>query len=298
MVRVRRSSLRSYFDASFVRSLLWGAFWIVLTVGSVLSSSLGAGVAEALTIRGDRWLAITELSGTVELISSQGDRQLAQTGDRLASVGDTLITGPSASARLEVDQSVGYISMAEDSQLRIQTLSITRSGGRVTELFVTRGQVRLRLRRLTNPDSRLEIHTPAGVSGVRGTEFGLTVQANGQTGVATLEGSVAASAQGETVIVAANRQSAIYPGAPPTPPAPLRDDPALFIEALIPLPNRRARIVGYTDTVNLLDVNQGRQILDRAGRFDLEVALSDARSVAVVVTTPLGTEQTYKLVVP
>lgn len=252
-----------------------------------------------LTIRGDRWLTITSFSGKVELITAQGDRRAAQQGDRLVSVGDAILTGPNSAARLEIDQSAGYVSMAENSQMRIQTLSITSRGGRVTELAVLLGQVRLRIRRLTNPDTRIEIHTPAGVSGVRGTIFGVTVQPDGLTGVATLEGSVAASAQSQTVMVVADTQSTIVPGEPPSPPAPLRDDPTLFIEGLREIPGtRKVQVMGYTDSVNLLDINQGRQILDRDGRFDLEAALTDDRRVDALITTPLGTQQKYRLVVP
>lgn len=252
-----------------------------------------------LTIRGDRWLTITDFTGKVELITAQGDRRAAAQGDRLVSVGDTVITGPQASAQLEIDQSAGYVRMAENSQMRIQTLSITSNGGRITELAVILGQVRLRIRRLTNPDTRIEIHTPAGVSGVRGTVFGVTVQSNGVTGVATSEGSVAASAQGETVMVVANTQSTIVPGEPPTPPEPLRDDPTLFIARLSEIPGtRKVRVMGHTDSVNLLDINQGRQILGRDGRFDLEAALTDDRRIEALITTPLGTTQQYILVVP
>ncbi|CAN5792337.1 hypothetical protein BH23CYA1_BH23CYA1_05970 [soil metagenome] len=190
--------------------------------------------------------------------------------------------------------------MAENSQLQIQALSITRSGGRITELSVGRGQVRLRLRPLTNPGTRIEIHTPAGVSGVRGTVFGVSVQPNGQSGIATSEGSVAARAQGQTVQVGANLQSLIAPGEPPPPPEPLRDDATLFIERLIPIAGRSAvRVVGSTDVVNLLTIAEQPQSLDRQGRFDIEVALSSsARRIRAVVITPLGTEQAYELVVP
>lgn len=261
----------------------------------------GAGVyGQSLTIRGDRWLQITELSGAVELIPQGGSRRQAQRGDRLTEVGDTLRTGPNASARLEVDLQTGFVTMAENSRLQIQALSITRSGGRITELSVDRGQVRLRLRPLTNPGTRIEIHTPAGVSGVRGTVFGVSVQPSGQSGVATIEGSVATRAQGQTVQVGANLQSLIVPGEPPTPPEPLRDDPTLFIEQLIPMAGRSVvRIVGSTDVVNLLTIAEQPQSLDRQGRFDIEVALSSsARRIPADVITPLGTKQAYELVVP
>lgn len=261
--------------------------------------SVTAAYGQALTLRGDRWLSIAAITGQVELMTAQGERRQAMRGDRLVSVGDRLLTGPNSSARLDIDQSAGYVNVAENSQLHVQTLSITKNGGRVTEISVTRGQVRLRIRRLTNPDTRIEIHTPTGISGVRGTDFGVAVQPNGQTGVATLDGSVAASAQGQTVIVTADTQSSIYPGEPPTPPAPLKDDPTLHIEVLADMPGtRKARVMGYTDSINLLKVNQRLQTLGRDGKFDLEASFTANRRIEALVTTPLGTEQLYELVVP
>ena len=269
-----------------------------------MSVGVPAAYGQSRTIRGDRWLRIAALSGTVEFIPFQGQRRRARIGDRLSSVGDVLITGPDSSARLEVDLATGFVSMAENSQLQIRTLSITRSGGRITELLVQRGQVRLRIRPLTNPATRIEIYTPAGVSGVRGTEFGVAVGPEGQTGVATLEGLVSSSAQGQTVSVRALEQTTIRPGEPPTPPEPLRDDPDLFIEVLRPASGRDEQgrslveIAGFTDVVNLLAVDNEPQSLSRDGRFEVSVPLPENRRIPVLITTPLGTNQQYELVVP
>lgn len=282
---------------------------IALIVGFFIATT--AASVQSLSIQGSRWLTIDQLSGQVNLIPYGESSREAKIGDRLSGVGDTLVTGTDASARLEVDQRTGYVTIAENSQVQVQALSITSSGGRITELSVNAGQVRLRVRPLTNPGSRLEIHTPAGVSGVRGTDFGVTVQFDGQTGVATAEGSVATSAQGQTVAVVANTQSIIYPGEPPTPPEALRNDPTLFIEKLTRLPesepgNIMVQIMGYTDKVNLLEVNGDRKNLGRAGRFNLVVPLlgelggelAAPLRIQAKVTTPLGTEQQYELVVP
>jgi hypothetical protein len=296
---------------------LGSKFWPKLGLTALLVAlalAVSAGVIQAVTLRGDRWLSVLQLSGDVQLIAYQGSRRPAQRGDRLSSVGDIITTATDSSARLEVDQNSGFVDVAENSQVQVQSLGITSSGGRVTELAVSRGQVRLRIRPLNNPDSRLEIHTPAGVTGVRGTQFGITVQNDGQTGVATAEGSVVASAQGQSVAVVANTQSLIFPGEPPTPPEPLRDDPTLFVESLSRVSSDAGgagiRISGRTDTVNLLKVNGEQVITDREGRFDVVVSLSSSSaeasdsddsppvSVTAFVITPLGTQQQYELVVP
>lgn len=256
-----------------------------------------AAYGQPIFVRGDRWLAVSAVSGNVVLRNHLGQQRSARVGDRLDHVGDMITTGSNASAQLNIDLATGSVIMAENSQLRVQALSITASGGRVTELLVSRGQVRVRVRPLTNPGTRLEIHTPAGVSGVRGTDFGVAVQPTGQASTATLSGRVAASAQGQTVTIGANFQSSTYPGEPPTPPEPLRNDPTLSIEVLTGR-GRAVRIVGQTDSVNLLEIDSQLQSLSRDGRFDLSLPLPRDRRIEAVVTTPLGTQQRYELSVP
>lgn len=164
---------------------------VTLLIAMLLSCSyITIVLAQPISLVGDRWIAITSLTGDVDITPYQGRRRQARRGDRLEQVGDTVTTGANSSARLDVDQAAGYISMAENSQLQVQTLSITRNGGRITRLQVSRGQVRTRVRAFTNPESELEIYTPAGVSGVRGTDFGVSVQPTGAMGIATLAGSV------------------------------------------------------------------------------------------------------------
>lgn len=272
------------------RSLL-----LVLLIGSLLLAM--TSYSPAVTLRGDRWLAIDDLTGSVQFITGE-QRRAARKGDRLASVGDTLITSADASARLTVDEAIASVTMAQNTHLRIQSLSITQNGGRVTELAVVRGQVRLRVRPFTNPESRLEIYTPVGISGVRGTDFGVTVQPDGRTAIVTETGSVAATAQGETVLVEAGLQSIIRPGEPPTLAAAFRDDPTLKIEALEAVSRSTARMVGSTDPANIVKVNGETQSFDEAGRFDFEVSIPRDRRIQAEVITPLGTQQEYKLVVP
>lgn len=285
---------------SFLISTVAG---IWLATALAITSAFLAHAADSLTIEGDRWLAIANIQGSVTLQASNGAARQAQIGDRLDSVGDILVTGTRASARLAVDQAVGSISVAENSQLQVRTLSITSNGGRITVIDVLRGQVRLRVRSLTNPDSRIEIQTPAGISGVRGTDFGVTVQPGGRTGVATSEGSVYVRAQGETVSVSANLQTTIIPGSSPNSPEPLRDDPTVLIKALSAIPGSvpnhpMARLVGTTDPVNLIQINDESKTLTSAGRFDVVVAMDTERRVQMSVLTPLGTEQQYAFVVP
>ena len=245
-----------------------------------------------------RWLSVTQIDGNVQIVPLDSRARPARIGDRLSQVGDQLVTGQNATAELAVDEGIARIAVAEKTQLQVRALSIVRTGGHVTDLLIKRGQARLRVRRFTNPDSRLDLYTPAGVSGVRGTDFGITVQPEGQTAVATLEGSVALSAQNQTVLVSENLQSTVSPGEPPTPPEPLIDSPSLSIAVLKPIAEGSVNVLGSTDPVNLLEVVDKFLMLDEEGHFDITVEIPSNRRIRAKVITPLGTKQTYELVVP
>lgn len=269
---------------------------LLLAVIALLNTTSRAPAQQDLPVRVDRWLEVEQLSGAVTCILG-GVSQTAQLSNRLQQVGDTLITGRSSSAVLVVDTGVGTINVSENTTIRVQTLDINPDGGRITRLQVTGGQVRLRVRPFTHP-SQLEIQTPAGSSGVRGTEFGVSVQPSGNTGVATLEGSVFAAAQGEEVTVATEQQSLVIPGEPPTPPEPLRDDPSLDIRTLTRINAQTLQIVGRVDPVNLLQVDGEPQVVDRTGIFNVQFSRTADRQVTITVTTPLGTRRLYEVTTP
>lgn len=255
-------------------------------------------VAKVLSVRTNRWLEVRQVVGTATYYRGRQSPQLARIGTRLQAVGDTLKTNPQSSLVLAVDTGIGFVNVAENTTIRVQQLQAIADGGRVTRLEVSGGQARLRVRPFTRPSSRLEIRTPAGLSGVRGTEFGVSVQPDGKTGVATLEGRVVAEAQGQAVDVGAKFQSLIVPGEPPSPPTPLTEDTRLQLRLLTTLGNRRARIAGQVDPVNLLLIAETPQTLNRSGEFDITVPLPDNQRIQAVVITPLGKRQVYELAVP
>ena len=113
--------------------------------------------------------------------------------------GQQIATGANSSAVLAVDTAIATINVSENSILQVKNFSLAAKGGRVTVLGVPKGQVRIQARTLKNPNSRLEISSPSGVAGVRGTVFGVAVDPKGKTGISTLEGAVATTAKGQTV---------------------------------------------------------------------------------------------------
>ena len=270
------------------------AFLILLGILLTLSP---AGAQQVTRVRVDRWLSVSTLAGSVT--REQGNQsQAARLGDRLQSVGDGITTGRGANASLEVDTGVGTVFVSEGTKMRVQGLEMAPDNGRITRLQVTQGQVRLKVRRFTHGGSRLEIQTPSGLSGVRGTEFGIAVQPNGKTGLAVLQGKVVTSAQGATVPVDRGFQNFTIPGEPPSPPESLRDDTSLeySFDKAIEKGVRRVRLVGRVDSVNSVMVGGVPQSTDREGRFRTDVKLVPSYfKIQVIVKTPLGKQKVYDL---
>ena len=282
------------------RRLRWPSS--LLITGVTLSALLGihtSGWAQRnVQVRIDRYLDLQSLSGSVAFQSGNSSRN-AEVGDRLQAVGDGLTTGQGSIARLAVDTGIGFLEVSENTEMRIRRMDVAADNGRITHLDVPQGQVRLEVRPFTHDGSELEIHTPAGVSSVRGTEFGVTVQPDGKMGIATLSGLVDTAAQAQTVEVPEGFQNLTIPGEPPSPAVPLRDDPELKSEIIRTIEggNRRLQLVGQVDPVNLVLVEEEPQSTDEEGRFTLEFPPLRGTRVQITVITPLGTRQDYDLAI-
>lgn len=224
----------------------------------------------------------------------QRHQRPAQVGLRLQSVGECLKTAPTAKAVLAMDTGIGVVNVSENTKLCIKTLTTLANGGRVTHLQLVQGQINLKVRPFSNPKSRLEIHSPVGITGVRGTEFGVSVQPNGQTGVATLSGRVSAAAQQTSVLVGANLQTLIIPYEPPLPPQPLNNHPGLQLDLVMPM-DRQVQVKGRIDPTHILLVRGELQAISRSGTFDLIVPMIREIPLTFTVITPLGNQKVYAL---
>jgi hypothetical protein len=272
--------------------------WLLLSLFFIFLLTFQQALAKNnLHLRVNRYLEVRSIFGNV-IYGNQQTSQPANVGTKLQKVGDSISTGKNSRTMLALDTEIAFVEVAENTKLQIQKLHSTSNNGKVTELLLTGGQVRLKVRPLNNRESRLEIKTPAGITGVRGTEFGVSVQPSGKTGVATLEGQVVTSAQGKTVSVNKGFQSLIIPGKPPSPPVRLRDDTILQIKILADMGNQQAKIAGKVDPVNLIILANEPLITNQNGEFEVITALPNNRKIAVSITTPLGKKQKYELAVP
>lgn len=271
---------------------------ITLTVVSllaILTTSLPA--QQSIHVEINRWLRVREAVGNVRFFNNDGDRAAA-VGDLLVSRGDGLRTGNNSSSTLEVDTGVGTITLQENTDLAIVNLSFAPDDGRITHLYVSRGGVILNLRRFTHRGSELEIETPTGVSGVRGTEFGVIVgEEDGRTGLATRSGEVYANAQATEVTVPAGYQTLIRPGEPPLEPTPIPEQPDFDyrVETRFQGSQRRLILVGTINPINQAYIGDEQQTLNEMGEFRYEVPAYYGVGVSVRVVTPLGDETTYDI---
>lgn len=250
-----------------------------------------------IRLRLERWLEVSQLSGNVTYQRGMTVTP-ARKGMRLHTVGDTIQTGDRSSATLNLDTEVGSITVSANTTVRIQQLQRLPNGGQWTRLVVQGGQARFQVRRMTVPNSRFEVETPAGSTAVRGTEFGVSVQPNGRTGVTTQEGSVLVNAQNQTYILDAGYSMLLTLNAPPLAPARTANETHLRLGILVAVDERTARVTGRVNPLNLIKIAGVPQTTDATGKFDLILPLPSDRRLEAVVITPLGNQKRYELAVP
>lgn len=261
----------------------------LLFVGIVLTFAIPM-LARDIQLPASRFVEVRQIRGTV---TYQG--RPARVGDRLTSPGQQISTGRQSSAVLAVDSNIATINVAELTTVQVQGLSIAANGGRVTRLSVPRGQARVQARRLSNPNSRLEISSPAGVTGVRGTVFGVGVSPNGKTGVSTREGAVATTAAGRTVTVNGGYSSLVFPGNPPSPPQLTRENLKYELISLSAINGDKVRLICTVDPLNLAYLNGEPLDTDRAGKIDAVVSMPLDYDFRLIIRSPLGNQESYEI---
>jgi hypothetical protein len=252
----------------------------------------------AIQVRTDQWLKVEQMSGNVSYRNLYNyTNRPARVGDRLQAASDEISTGANSTAILSVDTGVGSIYVTENTTVQIRSFRIASDNGRITNLFVPRGKARLQIRKFTNRGSQLNIQTPAGISGVRGTNYIVNVKPNGNMLLTTFQGSVATSAQNQTKIVKGGFQNLTVVGKPPSNAVPIRNDASLnyVINKKTSGSGRSIVLSGYTDPFNTVKVDGLEQSLDSSGRFSLQLPATSNLKVKITVETSLGKIQIYEI---
>ncbi|MGB3613608.1 MAG: FecR family protein [Elainellaceae cyanobacterium] len=264
-------------------------------LGSAMGIWMYPVSAQQLTLpQGERWLEVQRIQGRVTIWEQQNQRP-ARVGDRLQGQGSGLSTAALSASTLALDSDIGTVQVAENTRLQVRNMAARENGARITALQIDYGQARLQIRRFNNPDSRLDVETPAGTAAVRGTDFGVAVTPSGKTSIGTESGAVEAEAQGVSVMVNPGFASIIIPGEPPSPPIPI--DRILRLQVRPPVQDGgRVRILGRIDPSNTLLVNNTLVETGLDGRFRLSIpTLPRQRFAVLTVQNVLGDRRDYSL---
>ncbi|MBD1871401.1 FecR domain-containing protein [Cyanobacteria bacterium FACHB-471] len=271
----------------------------VLTVkGLLLAGGLIVGVSPAWaggggTLQQPRYLEVREVQGSV---TSQ--QRPVQVGDRVQSQATAITTGEDSGTTLVLDNNSGTVAVAENTQLAVDQVATTPTGGQQTELSLQEGEVRANIQTFTNPESSFRVNTPAGVAGVRGTEFSVVVLPTGETRVTTFEGSVEVTAQGQTELIQPGYFSQLTPGQPPTEPRPAPGDTRLSLQFLTEAGVERLQISATVPPRSQVLVNQQSLPVSSTGEVSAVVDVPSDRLLRMVVRDPFGIEQVYELALP
>ena len=264
--------------------------WLAILFATILITFALPLLAREIQLPASRWVEVRQTRGTV---TYQG--RPAKVGDRLTTAGQQISTGKQSSAVLAVDSGIATINVAELSTVQVKGLSVAANGGRVTLLSVPAGLARVSARRLSNPNSRLEINSPAGVVGVRGTEFAVGVGPEGKAATALFEGTVDASAQGQTVKIEKGYASVTFPGNPPSPPQAFKENMKYELISLSAISPGKVRCICKVDPLNLVYLNDQPLKMDPTGKIDEVVPRPANSDYWLVVRSPLGNEDSYEL---
>lgn len=253
----------------------------------------------------ERYLECIEVSGDVTYYNNgflkQVQRQ-AKVGDRISRPGQGIRTGANSNATLATDNGIANSRMSQNSNFSIRNLGRQPNGATTTELRMNQGQVRSKVRRFTNPRSNFTIQTPTGVAGVRGTDFLVIVQPDGETRIITVEGLVAVSGgkqnQEVTEEVGAGNYAIVRSGNPPTKPASFNGDARVSLE-LLPAPETgKVRVSGVVNPINSVFLEGQSLPVSPTGEFETVVSFPAQGILRLLVRTPLGGEQVYELKLP
>jgi hypothetical protein len=181
---------------------------------------------------------LVAVSGDVSLTPAKAQAIQQVAAGQVIQLGDQLRTGANASASVEfADGSI--VSIRQETSVMFDHLSAYSDTGMVdTRLRLMNGRLDIRAQPAVGPGTRFEIHTPAAVSAVRGTQYRAAAQeVSDTTWLEVLEGKIAATGSNKTTLVPAKFGTKVEQGKPPIPPRPLLKPPVLD-----PLPEKIERI--------------------------------------------------------
>jgi len=150
-----------------------------------------------------------EVSRVIPAVNiTRGAKSIAAVAKTIVDWLDIVNTQSNARARVALDDG-SVLNIGSDSSVHITKHD---PGAQQTELELSLGKVRSQAQKITQPNGKFEVHTPAGVAGVVGTDFYAAYENNIMT-VIVFEGMVkVCNLAGVCVVVKAGQMTTIRNG--------------------------------------------------------------------------------------
>jgi hypothetical protein len=139
---------------------------------------------------------------------ARGTKSISASAKTVVDWLDVVNTQASARARVSLDDG-SVLNVGSDSSIHIIKHD---AGAQQTDLELSLGKVRSQAQKITQPNGKFEVHTPAGVAGVVGTDFYTAFENNVMT-VIVFEGFVrVCNLAGVCVVVKAGQMTTVRNG--------------------------------------------------------------------------------------
>jgi hypothetical protein len=150
-----------------------------------------------------------EVSRVIPAVNiARGSKSISASAKTIVNWQDVVSTQPNARARVSLDDG-SVLNIGSDSSIHIVKHD---AAAQQTELELSLGKVRSQAQKITQPNGQFEVHTPAGVAGVVGTDFYTSYENNIMT-VIVFEGFVrVCNLAGVCVIVKAGQMTTVRNG--------------------------------------------------------------------------------------
>jgi ferric-dicitrate binding protein FerR (iron transport regulator) len=162
-----------------------------------------------------------EVSRVIPAVSiARGAKNITASTKTIVDWQDLVNTQVNARARIALDDG-SVLNVGSESSMKIVKHD---AGAQQTELELTYGKLRTQAQKLSKPDGKFEVRTPAGVAGVVGTDFFTEFdKTTGTMNVIVFEGLVkVCNLAGICVVVKAGQMTSVRSGDNSGPTAPLQ----------------------------------------------------------------------------
>jgi hypothetical protein len=159
---------------------------------------------------------------------ARGSKTLTASAKSVVDWQDLVNTQTNGRARIALDDG-SVLNVGSNSSMHVVKHD---AGAQQTDLELTYGKLRSQAQKIAKPDGKFEVHTPAGVAGVVGTDFYVAYD-NSTMNVMVFEGLVrVCNLAGVCVVVKAGQMSSVRSGDNSAPLAPAQATLDLLTEAV------------------------------------------------------------------